>query len=431
MAEYRLVSELKSHVGETALVKGWLYNKRASKNVVFLIFRDGSGLLQCVVGKKDVSPEMFDLASRIPQESSIEVEGTISEFDRAPGGLEMHVSDFRVIHEAGEYPITPKEHGVDFLLDRRHLWLRSSRQHAIMRVRARVTRAIRDFLDDRGYVNVDTPIFTPTSCEGTTTLFGVDYFEDKAYLTQSGQLYAEAAAMALGRVYCFNPAFRAEKSKTRRHLTEFWMVEPEAAFLELDELLELIEDFISYVVKDVLENCKNELATLERDVSALEKIVPPFPRVSYTEAVEMLKETGREFNWGDDFGAPDEDEISSKFDKPVLIHRYPADVKAFYMKRDPHDPRVALCVDCIAPEGFGELVGGSQREDSLEELEKRVAEHDLDREAVEWYLDLRRYGSVPHGGFGLGVERTVAWLTGTKHIRECIPFPRMLYRLKP
>ncbi len=426
-----LICELDRHAGKTVTVKGWLYNKRASKTVAFLIVRDGSGLLQCVVGKKDASADVFDAAVHMPQESSLAVTGEVRAEKRAPGGFEMHVKDIETIHQAAEYPITKKEHGPDFLLDRRHLWLRSKRQHAVMRVRSRVVKAIRDFFDEHGFVCIDTPIFTPAACEGTSTLFEVDYFENKAYLAQSGQLYAEAGAMAHGKVFCFGPTFRAEKSKTRRHLTEFWMVEPEVAFLDLDGLLELAEEFTTHIVAQVLEKCGPDLETLERDIAPLEKIKPPFPKINYAEAVDMMKKEGRDFEWGSDLGAPDEDFISGKFDKPVFIHRYPAEVKAFYMKRDPLDDRLALCADMIAPEGFGELIGGSQREDSLEELEKRIAEHDLPRDAFEWYLDLRRYGSVPHSGFGMGIERTVQWITGVHHIRECVPFPRTIYRLSP
>jgi asparaginyl-tRNA synthetase len=429
--EYVYISDLSKHVGGTVTLRGWLYNRRSSKNVVFLIMRDGTGIAQCVVGRSDVSPEDFELCSRLPQESSLMLTGSVRADERAPGGFEINVKSFQILHEAGEYPISKKEHGPDFLLDNRHLWLRSSKQHAIMRVRSRIIKALRDYFDKNDYICMDSPIFTPAACEGTTTLFGVDYFEDKAYLTQSGQLYAEAGAMAHGRVFCFGPTFRAEKSNTRRHLTEFWMVEPEVAFMDLDGLMDMTEDFICYIVSEVLAKCAGDLKVLERDAAALEKIKKPFIRKSYTEVVEIMNSERHEFKWGGDFGAPDEDFISAKFDRPIFIHRYPAEVKAFYMKRDPENTKIALCVDMLAPEGFGEIIGGSQREDSLVELEKRIAEHKLPKKAFEWYLDLRRYGTVPHSGFGMGIERLVAWLTGSHHIRECIPFPRTINRLYP
>lgn len=425
------VEDLPRHVGETVTVKGWMYNRRSSGKLHFLQVRDGTGFVQVVCFKGDLDPQLFERLDHLPIESSLVVVGEVREDRRAEGGVELSARDVRIVHEAEPYPIGKKEHGVGFLMERRHLWLRSRRQWATLRVRSRVIRAIRGFLDDRGFVCMDSPIFTPSACEGTTTLFPVDYFGDTAFLTQSGQLYAEASAMAFGKVYCFGPTFRAEKSKTRRHLTEFWMVEPEVAFLELDGLMELIEEFVTHIVREVLAHCRRELEILERDPAPLEKVEPPFPRLRYDEAVEILREAGRPFEWGGDFGAPDETLLSERFDRPVLVHRYPAQVKAFYMKRDPEDDRLALCVDALAPEGYGEIVGGSQRADDLAFLEEQIRAHGLPRESFEWYLDLRRYGSVPHSGFGLGVERTTAWLCGTHHVRECIPFPRMLEKITP
>ena len=394
--------------------------------------RDGTGLVQGVVAKNNVSEEVFNRFDALTQESSFSMTGKVRKEDRAPGGYELDVSDIRIISIAREYPISPKEHGVEFLMDRRHLWLRSSRQHAILRVRHQIIRAIREFFDDRGFVLMDSPIFTPAACEGTSTLFETDYFDlGKAYLTQSGQLYGEAGAMAHGKVYVFGPTFRAEKSKTRRHLTEFWMVEPEVAFNDLNDTMELAEEFLEHIVQSVMKNRMPELKTLERDTNFLEKVKKPLPRISYTEAVEILHSKGVNFEWGNDFGANDETVISEQFDRPVMVHRYPSAIKAFYMKRDPEDPKLALAVDVLAPEGYGEIIGGSQREDDLDVLIERIKEHNLPQEAFEWYLDLRRYGSVPHGGFGLGVERTVAWICGLDHVRETIPFPRMIYRLTP
>lgn len=394
--------------------------------------RDGTGLVQGVVAKNNVSEEVFNRFDALTQESSFSMTGKVRKEDRAPGGYELDVSDIRIISIAREYPISPKEHGVEFLMDRRHLWLRSSRQHAILRVRHQIIRAIREFFDDRGYVLMDSPIFTPAACEGTSTLFETDYFDlGKAYLTQSGQLYGEAGAMAHGKVYVFGPTFRAEKSKTRRHLTEFWMVEPEVAFNDLNDTMELAEECLEHIVQSVMKNRMPELKTLERDTNFLEKVKKPLPRISYTEAVEILHSKGVNFEWGNDFGANDETVISEQFDRPVMVHRYPSAIKAFYMKRDPEDPKLALAVDVLAPEGYGEIIGGSQREDDLDVLIERIKEHNLPQEAFEWYLDLRRYGSVPHGGFGLGVERTVAWICGLDHVRETIPFPRMIYRLTP
>lgn len=426
------IKDLSHHVGEEISLYGWIYNKRSSGKIKFLILRDGTGLLQCVYFKGNVTPEVFDLADRLGQESSVEVKGKVKVEPRAVGGYELDATDLKVISEAHDYPITPKEHGVEFLMDNRHLWLRSSRQVAIIRIRHRIVKAIRDFFDERGFTLMDPPILTPAACEGTSTLFETEYFDlGKAYLTQSGQLYAEAGAMALGKVYTFGPTFRAEKSKTRRHLTEFWMVEPEVAFNDLNDNMDLAEEFLEYVVQTVLKDKKDELKVLERDTSKLENVKRPLPRISYDEAVEILKKNGIDFQWGNDLGGTDETVISNQFEKPVMVHRYPAEVKAFYMKRDPENDKLALAVDVLAPEGYGEIIGGSQREDNLEVLQARIKEHNLPQSAFEWYLDLRRYGSVPHSGFGLGLERTVAWICGLEHVRETIPFPRMIYRNTP
>ncbi|HKA88024.1 MAG TPA: asparagine--tRNA ligase [Haliangiales bacterium] len=423
---------LDDYDGKEATLKGWVYNHRSSKKVVFLELRDGTGILQCVVGVNDVPPATFELADKLPQEAAVIVRGTVRRDKRSPLGFELGVSDVQLVATPSqEYPITPKEHGTAFLMDHRHLWLRSRRQHAILRVRAEIVGAIRRFFDGRGFTLVDAPIFTPAACEGTTNLFEVGYFDDKAYLTQSGQLYMEAGAMALGKVYCFGPTFRAEKSKTRRHLTEFWMVEPEVAYLELDGVMELAEDLVTSIVGEVLDKRRKELAVLERDVAKLEAVKKPFPRIAYEEAIAILQKAGHPAKFGDDFGGDEETVISESFDRPVLIHRYPAEIKAFYMKRDPANDKLALGADMIAPEGYGEIIGGGQREDDLAKLEASIAAHGLPREAFEWYLDLRRYGTVPHGGFGLGVERTVAWICGLHHVRETIPFPRMLERLTP
>ena len=426
------IKDLSHHIGEEITLYGWLYNKRSSGKIKFIILRDGTGYLQCVYFKGNVTPEVFEFADRLGQESSIEVKGKVKVEPRAVGGYELDATDLKVISEAHDYPITPKEHGVEFLMDNRHLWLRSSRQVAIMRVRHRIVKAIRDFFDERGFTLMDPPILTPAACEGTSTLFETEYFDlGKAYLTQSGQLYAEAGAMALGKVYTFGPTFRAEKSKTRRHLTEFWMVEPEVAFNDLNDNMDLAEEFLEYVVQTVLKDKKDELKVLERDTSKLENVKRPLPRISYDEAVEILKKNGVDFQWGNDLGGTDETVISNQFEKPVMVHRYPAEVKAFYMKRDPDNDKLALAVDVLAPEGYGEIIGGSQREDNLEVLQARIIEHNLPQSAFEWYLDLRRYGSVPHSGFGLGLERTVAWICGLEHVRETIPFPRMIYRNTP
>lgn len=427
------VADLAKHVGETVTLQGWLYHKRSSGKLHFLEVRDGTGIVQCVVFKGNVTPETFALADHITQESSIEVVGAVKAHGKIAGQFEVDVTGVKVIAPtAREYPIGPKEHGTDFLMDNRHLWLRSKRQHAIVRVRHTIIKAVRDFFDGRGFTLVDAPIFTPNACEGTSNLFSTDYHGDPAYLTQSGQLYMEAAAAAFGSAYCFGPTFRAEKSKTRRHLAEFWMVEPEVAFLDLDGDMKLAEDFISSVVGRVLESRREELKVLERDASVLERVVPPFPRITYAEAIEILRKNGHpDAKFGDDFGGDEETVISGQFDRPVIVHRYPAELKAFYAKRDAADPRLALCMDVLAPEGYGEIVGGGQREDDLTTLEASIDHHKLPRPAFEWYLDVRRYGSFPHAGFGLGIERTVAWTCGLPHVRETIPFPRMLNRLSP
>jgi asparaginyl-tRNA synthetase len=427
------IEDLSKHVGETVTLRGWLYNRRSSGKLHFLEVRDGSGIVQCVVFKGNVSPETFQQADHILQESSVEVVGTVKEHGKIKGQYELDVKDLRVLAPTSqEYPISPKEHGTDFLMDNRHLWLRSKRQHAIVRVRHTIIKAVRDFFDGRGFTLVDAPIFTPNACEGTSNLFETDYHGDKAYLTQSGQLYMEAAAAAFGSVYCFGPTFRAEKSKTRRHLAEFWMVEPEVAFLDLDGDMRLAEDFISYVVGRALETRREELKVLERDTAALERVLPPFPRITYAQAIELLQKNGHpEAKAGDDFGGDEETVISGQFDRPVIVHRYPMDLKAFYFKHDADDAGLALNMDVLAPEGYGEIVGGGQREDDLVKLEAAIEHHNLPRAAFEWYLDVRRYGTFPHAGFGLGIERTVAWVCGLPHVRETIPFPRMLNRLAP
>ncbi len=419
------------YLGKDVTLHGWLYNKRSSGKLHFLQLRDGTGTIQCVIFKGDVSPELFEAAASVSQESSIRVHGTVKEDKRSTLGFEIGVKEFEVLSPSVDYPITPKEHGVAFLMDHRHLWLRSSRQHAITRIRAEIIRAIRAFFDERKFTLVDAPIFTPNACEGTSNLFETQYFDNMAYLTQSGQLYMEAAAAAFGKAYCFGPTFRAEKSKTRRHLTEFWMVEPEVAFLDLEGDMDLAEDFVAYIVQAVLKNRRAELELLERDISKLEAVQAPFPRITYEEAVAILKEKGHDFEDGDDFGAEDETIISNHFDRPVLIHRYPSAMKAFYMKPDPENPALSLNVDMIAPEGYGEIIGGGQREESLELLLTKIKEYGLPEEAFSWYLDIRRYGSFPHSGFGLGVERTVAWICGIHHVRETIPFPRLMERLTP
>jgi asparaginyl-tRNA synthetase len=434
------ISEIGKHEGQSVTIRGWLYNLRESGKLLFPQFRDGSGIIQGVVPKNAVPPDVFDAIKTLTQESSVIVEGKVRADKRAHGGYELDVANVQVVQrvpESSPYPITPKEHGTDFLMEHRHLWVRSQRQAAILRVRAEIIKAARDFFDERGFTLTDPPIITPAACEGTSTLFPVNYFDEQAFLTQSGQLYVEATAMALGKVYSFGPTFRAEKSKTRRHLTEFWMVEPEVAYAELDDVMELAEGLISFIVKRCVEKRRVDLQTIGRDISKLEKIEAPFPRISYDDAVKNLQEghakgaLESKFEWGGDLGSPDETYLSAQFDKPVMVHRYPAKVKAFYMEPDPQRPELALCVDVLAPEGYGEIIGGSQRMASYELLLQRIHEHHLPEEAFKWYLDLRKFGSVPHGGFGMGIERAVAWICGLEHVRETIPFPRLLYRLYP
>ena len=435
MAARIAISEAARHENETVEIAGWLYNMRKSGKIVFPLLRDGTGLMQCVAVKNALPEALFEEIKNLTQESSIIVTGKIRSDARAAGGYEMDIENVQVIQRVSEsdpYPIAPKDHGVEFLMDHRHLWLRSQRQHAIMRVRHTIIKAVRDYFDDRGFTLIDTPIFTPAACEGTTTLFEVNYFDDaKAYLTQSGQLYNEANAMAFGKVYCFGPTFRAEKSKTRRHLTEFWMVEPEMAYADLDEVKRVAEEMIVFVVGRVLEGRRPELKALERDVTKLEAVQSPFPRLSYDDAVKILQEKGSEIQWGGDFGGTDETILTQQFDRPILVDRYPSAIKAFYMAPDPDRPEVALGVDVLAPEGYGEIIGGGQRVHDLELLLRRIEEHRLPSDAFDWYLDLRKYGTVPHGGFGMGIERCVAWVCGLEHIRETIAFPRMLYRLRP
>ena len=431
MPEWVYVKDIAQYEGQEVELRGWLYNKRSSGKLHFLQVRDGTGTIQCVIFKGDVSAEIFTLGQELTQESSVIVRGTVRADTRSPIGFELGVSSVYLTQQAHTYPITPKEHGVAFLLDHRHLWLRSSRQQALLRIRSEVIKACRDYFDTHGFTLLDAPIFTPAACEGTTTLFPVDYFDDTVYLTQSGQLYMEAGAMAFGKVYCCGPTFRAEKSKTRRHLTEFWMIEPEVAYCDLDGDMDLAEDFLENVVQRVLTNRQAELQTLERDITKLAQARKPFPRISYSEAIERLQAKDVDIQWGDDFGGDDETVLSEQFDRPVIIHRYPIDNKAFYMKTDPQDATVALCMDVLAPEGYGEIIGGGQREDDLAVLQGKLEAHDLSEEAFSWYLDLRRYGSVPHAGFGMGIERLVTWLCGLHHVRESIPFPRMLERVTP
>jgi len=426
------ISGIGEFTGREVLLKGWVYNMRSSGKILFLQMRDGTGIIQCIIEKAVVGEDDFDLASGLTQESSLEVTGMVKEDARAPGGYELGVTGFSIIQVAEPYPITLKDHGSTFLMDNRHLWLRSRRQNAILKIRAGLVRFIRDFFDNRGFILCDTPIFTPSACEGTTTLFETDYFGDRAYLTQSGQLYNEATAAAFRKVYTFGPTFRAEKSKTRRHLIEFWMVEPEVAFADLDDIMQLGEDFIVEIVGRSIETYRDLLeGELERDVSLLEKVQSPFPRISYTEAARILKEKGVDFKEGGDFGGTDETVLAGDFDKPVFVHRFPSAIKAFYMESDPDDPAYSLSVDMLAPEGYGEIIGGGQRASDLDLLKKRIKEHGLPEKAFEWYLDLRRYGTFPHAGFGLGVERTLAWICGLQHVRETIPFPRLLNRLSP
>lgn len=426
-----LIKHLGRHTGQEVRVRGWLYNKRSSGKIIFLIIRDGTGLVQGVVAKKETGEEIFSLAREVSQESSLTITGLVREEPRAPGGFEIQVAGLEILSVSEPYPVSLKEHGVDFLAERRHLWIRTPRQSALLRMRSELEKACRDFFEEKDFILADAPIITPNACEGTTNLFEIDYHGEKAYLSQSGQLYNEAAAMALGRVYCFGPTFRAEKSKTRRHLMEFWMVEAEAAFFEFEENLKLQEEMVSYLVRRLLERNKKDFELLQRNTEKLAAIAPPFPRMSYTEAVEFLNSRGVGFKWGDDFGAPDEALISQNFDLPVFIHRFPAEIKAFYMKPDPKNPNVVLGADLLAPEGYGEIIGGGQRIDDLELLKHRLSEHKLPAEVFDWYLDLRRYGSVPHSGFGLGLERLLGWITGIDHIRESIPFPRTLYRMCP
>jgi len=426
------IEDIGKHEGEEVTIKGWLHNRRSSGKIHFITVRDGSGFIQAVMSKAAVGEELFKAADHLSQETSITVTGTARADKRAPSGYEIDVKTIEVVGSSHDYPITPKEHGVDYLLDRRHLWIRTERQQAILRIRHEIINAVRDFFNDRGFILADTPIFTPAACEGTTTLFPAQYFEDQtAYLTQSGQLYNEANAMALGRVYCFGPTFRAEKSKTRRHLTEFWMVEPEVAYADLNDVMALAEDLVVSVVGRVLEKRRRELTIIERDVSKLEAVQKPFPRISYDDAVKRLQAKGLPIQWGGDFGGPDETTLSEEYDRPVLVHRYPAAIKAFYMKPDPERPDLALGVDMLAPEGYGEIIGGGERLADLDLLLQRIKEHNLPQEAFEWYLDLRRYGTVPHGGFGMGIERVVSWICKLEHVRETIPYPRMLYRLYP
>lgn len=429
--ETTTIERIGACAGRPVTLAGWVRNKRSSGRIRFLVLRDGTGDIQCVFVRGEVPDAAFELAGSVAQESSVAVTGLVREDKRAPGGYELTGTGLELISPAEPYPITPKEHGTEFLMANRHLWLRSSRQHAILRIRSEIVKAMRDYLDDHDFVLGDTPILTPAACEGTTTLFPVDYFGEQVFLTQSGQLYNEAICAAVRKTYCFGPTFRAEKSKTRRHLMEFWMLEPEVAFLDLAGDMDLAEDLVAYTVARVLEKRRPELVTLERDLARLEAIKRPFPRISYHEAIALLRGKGRELKPGDDFGAEDETLLGESFDRPVLIHRYPAAIKAFYMKRDPQDASLALAFDMIAPEGYGEIVGGSQREDDLKALEERIAEHGLPAEAFRWYSDIRRYGSFPHAGFGLGIERTVAWLTGARHVRETIPFPRMLDKVYP
>ncbi len=434
------IAEIGKHDGQAVTIQGWLYNKRESGKLIFPIFRDGTGVIQGIAPKNQVTPEVFDALKTLTDESSVIVTGKVRADKRAPGGYEMDVIDVKVVQRVPEddpFPIARKEHGIDFLMENRHLWVRTPRQTAILRVRAEIIRAARNFFDERGFTLTDPPILTPAACEGTSTLFEVDYFDEQAFLTQSGQLYIEAMAMALGKVYSFGPTFRAEKSKTRRHLTEFWMVEPEVAYAQLDDIMQLAEEFISHLVQSAVANRSADLGIIGRDVTKLANIKPPFPRITYDEAVKMLLdghakgEVEAKFEWGGDFGSPDETYISSQFDKPVMVHRYPTKVKAFYMEPDPQRPDLALCVDVLAPEGYGEIIGGSQRIGDYNLLLKRIREHELPEESFKWYLDLRKFGGVPHSGFGMGIERAVAWVCGLEHVRETIPFARTLTRIYP
>lgn len=425
------IEDIAAHEGKEVTLRGWVYNKRSSGKLQFVILRDGTGIIQCVGFKGNFSAEQFDALDKLTQESSLEVRGKVRRDERAPGGYELDIAAFRIYQVTDAYPITPKEHGTAFLMDHRHLWLRSARQHAVIKIRHEIIKATRDYFDDQGFTLVDTPIFTPNACEGTTTLFETEYFDQMAYLTQSGQLYNEATAGSFGKVYCFGPTFRAEKSKTRRHLMEFWMVEPEVAFAELEDTMELGEGLICFIVERVLSRRRRELETLERDTAPLEAVSRPFPRLAYDDAVKILASEGSEIKWGGDFGGTDETILSNKYAKPVLVHRYPSEIKAFYMQPDPERPEVALCVDFLAPEGYGEIIGGGQRIHDHDLLLRRIREHGLPEEAFQWYLDLRKYGSVPHSGFGMGIERAVAWICKLDHLRETIAFPRMLYKIYP
>lgn len=419
------------HIGEEVEIKGWLYNKRSSGRIQFLIIRDGTDLIQGVLVRDEVPEEVFEAAKSLTQESSIIVRGIVRAEDRSVSGYELSITGLEIVQVAEEYPITPKEHGVEYLMDRRHLWLRSQKQHAIMLIRNEIIKASRQFFDDRDFILMDAPILTPAACEGTTTLFETDYFDEKAYLSQSGQLYMEAAAMAFGKVYCFGPTFRAEKSKTRRHLMEFWMIEPEVAYADVEDNMQLQEDYVCYIVQQVLKNRRKELEILERDISKLEAVMAPFPRISYDEAVEILRKNGVEKEWGEDLGGNDETIIASQFDRPVFVHRYPTEIKAFYMKPDPERPEVVLGSDLLAPEGYGEIIGGGERIADPELLLQRIHEHGLPEDSYAWYIDLRKYGTVPHSGFGMGLERAVSWICGLSHLREAIPFPRLINRLYP
>ena len=425
------IKNIKEHVGKEVMLKGWVYSFRRSGKIGFLTFRDGFGLLQCIVAKNDIGEENFESVKKLTQESSVKIIGKVVENERALGGYEVIASKVEIVHISKDYPITPKEHGTDFLMNHRHLWLRSKKQHAILKVRHQIIKAIRDFFDSNDFTLVDSPIFTPNAAEGTSTLFGTDYFGKTAYLAQTGQLYGEASAMAFGRHYNFGPCFRAEKSKTRRHLTEFWMVEPEIAYCDIEEDIQWAEDLLVYIVNHVMSTCKEHLVTLERDIEVLKKIKAPFPRLSYSECIDILKKDGFDLEWGDDFGSPEETHIAEKFDSPVIVHRFPSKIKAFYMKRDPENDKVVLGMDILAPEGYGEIVGGSERETDIDILLDRIKEEGLNQEDYDWFLDLRRYGSVPHSGFGMGLERVVAWLCGLTHIRETTPFARTMGRLNP
>ena len=425
------INRISEFEGQTVQLNGWVYNSRRSGKIGFLMFRDGFGIIQCIVTKNDVGEDQFEVFKSLTQESSLSVIGEVVKNDRAPGGFEMVVSELTVHQLSSEYPITPKEHGTDFLMNHRHLWLRSKRQYSILKVRHEIIKAVRDFFDSNDFTLCDSPIFTPNAAEGTSTLFGTDYFGNTAYLAQTGQLYGEAAAMAVGRHYNFGPTFRAEKSKTRRHLTEFWMVEPEIAYCNIDEDMDWAERLILSIIERVLENRKNELEVLERDLEKLKQIKAPFPRVSYTECVDLLNKGGIDFKWGNDFGAPEETFIGEQYNQPVMVHRFPSAIKAFYMKRDPENDKVVLGMDVLAPEGFGEIIGGSERETEISLLEDRIKDEELNQADYEWFLDLRRYGSVPHSGFGMGIERVVAWICNLPHVRETIPFPRTIGRLYP